>query len=413
MCSAGSERSIGIKIGAGKRVEILFYRYNSICEADLIRAFQKLGLTVVEDNSRVQQKMTSAEQVVDAVGKKLTEHRYLFVFSVNFFPELSDVCEIAQVPYVCWTVDVPVIELFSPSLRNKCNRVFLFDRSQYAYFKERNPEGIFHLPLATNVERWDSVIGSVGETKRKTYRSDISFVGSLYNEKNAYKKIRGMSEYSKGYVQGAVEAQMQIYGVNFIESLLTDHLMQELDQLVPDLHQPLCEGDAAAQRYLIAHSFIGSEIAETERIRLLNALAENYTVDLYTSSNTDKLHGVRTHGAVATQTEMPLVFHESRINLNITMRPIATGLSLRVFDVCGCGGFLLTNWQEELPELYEPGVEAEYFGSQEELLDKAGYYLEHEEERTAIAMRGYERTKMDHTYERRIAEMIKILNSTI
>ena len=87
------------------------------------------------------------------------------------------------------------------------------------------------------------------------------------------------------------------------------------------------------------------------------------------------------------QTEMPLVFHESRINLNITMRPIATGLSLRLFDVCGCGGFLLTNWQEELPELYEPGVEAEYFGSKEELLDKAGYYLEHDEERAEIARR--------------------------
>ncbi|MBR3105501.1 MAG: glycosyltransferase family 1 protein, partial [Lachnospiraceae bacterium] len=130
-------------------------------------------------------------------------------------------------------------------------------------------------------------------------------------------------------------------------------------------------------------------------------------------SDTSVLPKVHSHEGVKTLTEMPLVFHESRINLNITMRPIATGLSLRLFDVCGCGGFLLTNWQEELPELYEPGVEAEYFGSKEELLDKAGYYLEHDEERAEIARRGYERTKAEHTYDRRIAEMIRIVNGTI
>ena len=32
-------------------MEILFYRYNSICEPDVIAAFQKLGLEVVEENT--------------------------------------------------------------------------------------------------------------------------------------------------------------------------------------------------------------------------------------------------------------------------------------------------------------------------------------------------------------------------
>ncbi len=374
-------------------MEILFYRYNSICEPDVIAAFEKLGITVVEERSQMTNKQTTAAETVDAVGKLLMEHRFLFVFSINFFPALSEVCEIAQVPYVCWTVDVPVLELFSPALKNKCNRVFLFDRSQYEYFRSNNPEGIFHLPLATNTDRWNDVIRNVSEKERRRFTSDISMVGSLYSEKNAYKKIQGLSEYAKGYVQGMVEAQLQVYGVNFIESMLTDELMNELDPLVEGMHQPLCEGNAAAQKYMIAHSYIGSEIAETERIRLLNALADYYDVDLYTNSDTAVVPRVHAHKGVKTLTEMPVVFHESRINLNITMRPIATGLSLRLFDVCGCGGFLLTNWQEELPELYEPGVEAEYFGSQEELLDKAGYYLEHEEERKEIARRGYERTK--------------------
>ena len=394
-------------------MEILFYRYNSICEPDVIASFRKLGISVIEETIQITENKLTGGQIVERVGKLLKKHCFLFVFSINFFPAVSEVCELMQVPYVCWTVDVPVLELFSDSLKNKCNRIFLFDRSQYLYFKDRNPENIFYLPLAANVDKWDRVIAAASGTDRKRFRSDISFVGSLYGEKNAYRKIEGLSEYAKGYVNGLVEAQLQIYGANLIEASLSDRLMNEMDRLVPDMHQPLCEGDEAAQRYLIAHCFIGSEIAQTERIRLLNVLAECYNVDLYTLSAADELIGVNVHRGAKTQTEMPILFHESRINLNITMRPIAMGLSLRVFDICGCGGFLMTNWQEELPGMYEPGVEAEFFASQEELLDKVGYYLEHDDERNAIAKRGYTRTKGEHTYDARISEMIKLVNGTL
>ena len=354
-------------------MEILFYRYNSICEPDLIAAFQKLGITVVEETTQISQKKVSGSQIVDSVSELIKKHKFLFVFSINFFPALSEICEFVQIPYLCWTVDVPVMELFSSSIKNKCNRIFLFDRSQYLYFKDRNPEGIFYLPLATNVERWDKAVSKATEAERKVFSSDISFVGSLYGEKNRYRKIEGLSEYAKGFVSGLVEAQLQLYGANLVESSLSDELMMEMDKLVSDMHQPLCGDDKEAQRYLIAHFYIGYEIAQIERRRLLNALADHFNVDLYTRSNADELNGVNVHDGVKTLTEMPVIFHESKIHLNITMRPIATGLSLRVFDVCGCGGFLMTNWQEEMPEMYEPGVEVEFFTSREELLDKTDY----------------------------------------
>ena len=101
-------------ISKGAVMEILFYRYNSICEPDVITALEKLGLTVVEEKTQMTKKATTAAETVETVGKLLMEHRFLFVFSINFFPALSEVCGSAQVPYVCWTVDVPVLELFSP-----------------------------------------------------------------------------------------------------------------------------------------------------------------------------------------------------------------------------------------------------------------------------------------------------------
>lgn len=394
-------------------MEILFYRYKSICEPDIIESFQKLGITVVEERLTEKTEGNADLYLVDRVEQLIKTHRFMFVFSVNFFPVLSDVCDIMGVPYISWTVDVPVLELFSHSVSNKCNRIFMFDRTQYQYFKKYNQDGIFYLPLATNVSRWERVLGDASVAHFDKYRSDISFVGSLYSEKNAFRKIKGMSEYTKGYIQGLIEAQLLIYGMNFIEDTVTDKMLDELAPLIPDMHQPLCENNPEAQKYLLAHSFIGSELAQVERTRILNKLAETHNVELYTLSDAKAMPKVNLHGGVDSQREMPLVFAASRINMNITMRPIASGLSLRVYDICGCGGFLMTNWQEELPKMYEIGEEAECFASQEELLEKTEYYLKNEDVRRQIAMRGYERTKAEHTYDARIAEMIRIVNGTL
>ena len=54
---------------------------------------------------------------------------------------------------------------------------------------------------------------------------------------------------------------------------------------------------------------------------------------------------------------MPLIFRESKINLNITLRSITSGMPLRALDIMGAGGFLLSNYQQELAENYIDGEE--------------------------------------------------------
>ena len=106
------------------------------------------------------------------------------------------------------------------------------------------------------------------------------------------------------------------------------------------------------------------------------------------------------------------MFHAAKINLNMTMRPIETGLSLRIWDILGCGGFLLTNYQAEIPDYFEIGKDLEAYESMEELEQKIQYYLTHEEERLQIAINGYEKVARFHTYEQRIAEMIRMISQT-
>lgn len=421
-------------------MEILFYRYGSICEPDIITCFRAMQLEVIEESTQITDKKVTPSETVSSVSELLKKHSFLFVFSINFFPAVSDICQIYKIPYVCWTVDCPVMELFSPALANDCNRIFMFDKAQYEYFRGINPDRIFHLPLATNVNRWDHVISQASAKDLNRFFSDISFIGSLYAEKDPYDKIQGLSEYTKGYVEGMIEAQLQVYGYNMFEDLLNAHpdnpteipeqqvsyglhniksqgnglspVMKDFMEHVPDLTQSPY-APYFSPSYIIAHHFIGMHAAVEERHRLLSMLSEDHTVDLYTFSDTSRLPKVRNRGGAKTLTEMPLIFHQSRINLNMTIRPIQTGLSLRVFDILGCGGFLLTNYQQELGELYKIGKDVEVFSSKEELADKAAYYLTHETERQKIARNGYEKTRALHTYETRIGEMIRTVYQTI
>ncbi len=387
-------------------MNILVYRYGSICEPDIIDAFTTTGLNVIEENTEISNKNLSSAKRLFLVENILKTEHPIFVFSINFFPVIAEICHIYKTPYLCWTVDSPVPELFSESIKLPTNRIFLFDRAQFETFSRYNPKGIFHLPLASCTERFDRVIQTITDADRQNYSCDISFVGSLYSEKNPLSKLSGMPDYAKGYIDALVEASLKIYGYNPVENAMTDDLAGTIKACAPSFYSPGVT-IANPDKYIAAHSYIGMQIAQTERIRTLNTLAQFFNVDLYTRSDTSPLQGVRTHGGVATLTEMPKIFHLSKINLNMTIKPIQTGLPLRIFDIMGCGGFLMTNYQTELTEHFEIGVDLEAYASMEELVDKCAYYLKHEDERKQIAQNGYRKVSENHTYIHRIKEMIK------
>ena len=106
---------------------------------------------------------------------------------------------------------------------------------------------------------------------------------------------------------------------------------------------------------------------------------------------------------------MKIVFFGSRIYLNLTIHNIKTGIILRVWDVLGAGGFLMTNYQPELELYFDLDKDLAVFENKRELERKASYYLEHEKERLEIARNGHEKVKQFHSYEKRMAQMMEIL----
>ena len=387
-------------------MEVLFYRYNSICEPDIIAILRRLGHAVSEITEEMTNKSIGAKAQMDLVAQALKKKPCQAVFSINFFPIVSEVCNIFHIPYACWVVDCPVMELYSHSIRNPWNRIFLFDYAMYEEFHPQNPQGIFYLPLGADYGRLDSLLADATEADREKYSADVSFVGSLYTEKCPYNRLKGDS-YLKGYLDGVIEAQLKIYGYNFLEDCITDSILEEFKKQVPFYQFP--ERAEHNDRAAMAHLYLGNKVTEQERLRLLGRVSEEFSLDLYTASDFSPLPHAHYRGLAKTTTEMPKVFLFSKINLNFTSKPIRSGQPLRIWDILGAGGFLLTNFQSEIPEYFEVGKDLEAFASEEELVEKIRYYLAHNEEREEIARNGYQKAKEQYSLETRVRQMLGCL----
>ena len=434
------------------KMNIIIHRYNSICEPDYIRAFKTIGLDVIEDTEEMVNKSISAQRRVDTMAELILTHRPLFVFSINYFPYISMVCEKLHVTYVAVSVDCPVDEIYDISIRNSCNRIFLFDRAQYLSVKDENPTGIFHLPLGVDAGRIDGEIGELryGEPVQAAatkvastgtastddhnpeqhlkdipdqtilpvaqndndYDYDISFIGSLYNEKDHYANLN-LPVSERAHFDTLVDEQFPIPGLSLMEEKLTAKdadIFKKLDPEFPDSKYCIRNMDITH----ITDHYLSYHLTHMDRVSLLNHLAAElpeYKVNLFTRSKTDDLKNVICHDGVSSHVEMPCILRRSRINLNTTMRAIRTGLPQRIWDVLGSGGFLLTNAQSELPEFLQIGIHLDVYETKEELTEKCRYYLTHEDERREIAMNSYLAVKKDHTVLNRVISMISIINN--
>ncbi|HXG84623.1 MAG TPA: glycosyltransferase [Pyrinomonadaceae bacterium] len=111
-------------------------------------------------------------------------------------------------------------------------------------------------------------------------------------------------------------------------------------------------------------------------------------------------------------TEMFRQLRNSRVVLNnhIDISPRSAS-NMRLFEATGVGACLLTDWKENLIELFEPEREVLTYRSAEECVEKVGYILEHEDERRAVAAAGQRRTLREHTFDNRAAQIDEIIKN--
>lgn len=333
-----------------------------------------------------------------------------FVFSFNFLPVVSKVCNIDRVPYVSWIYDNPLLFLYSYQVINPCNIVLLFDSKQCEEFVKGGIKTVDYLPLAASTRRLDTIVADDAAIDR--YAGDISFVGSLYTERRQYydEIAPKLDDYTLGYIEGLMQSQLQVSGVNFIEECLLPRIVEKVKS-VTDIHTP--SDSAESIEHLYANYVINRQITVMERKEILTMIGKEYPVRLYTYEQNSSFAppGVQNMGPADYFRDMPYVFRLSKINLNITLRSITNGIPLRGYDIMGSGGFLLSNYQVDLARHFIPGEDYVYYESRKDLMDKIGYYLKNEEERRNIAKNGHDKVMREHTFDVRLRQIIDIVKA--
>jgi spore maturation protein CgeB len=120
--------------------------------------------------------------------------------------------------------------------------------------------------------------------------------------------------------------------------------------------------------------------------------------------------------------EIPAIYNSSLISINfsgagdVSFKGVGSAgrqIKARTFEVPGAGGFLLTEAAPDLEQYFVDGREISIFETPADLIAKVKYFRDNPSERDRIARAGHLRTREQHTYEKRFAEILARLQPVL
>lgn len=408
-------------------MNILVCRWDIFVYPDILDTLKNQGhLFDVLDFSAIKMSDDEIKIFSKQLECKITS-KYDAVFSVNYFSYIAKVCHRLNIQYICYNVDSPLLNMQHPSINYKTNHIYTFDSKEAKDFNNNGINTVYYLPLCTNVERVQTLLSSSEkivsheavdifynetndflENSPFQYKYEISFVGNLYDKNRYDDTMHILPDYLCGYMDAAIEAQLNVNGGNLLKNMLTPEVIDMLSQYTDVKASTQSHADL---KFHFATSVLAHKTAAKMRIMALNNLAMKYPgrVHFFTTSDTSPLFpALVTHKGADYFSEAPFVFAHSKININMTAPNIETGIPLRVFDILGAGGFLITDWREDLKDCFTIGKDLEIYDGLDDLLEKTDYYLKHDEKRIAIARHGFDTVRKKHTYNTRLKEIFSL-----
>ncbi len=394
-------------------MRILYYDWDEFNGEDCRDAMRRLGhevetlkldLSGFDLTPEIEQEFKARFGRTDETGKRYFD----LVYSFDFFPNISEVCQKYDMPYVSWVFDCPHHTLDSHTATNQVNHIYVFDKLLYKKMKDKGVDTIHHAPLGVNAKRLAGYCKKLDDETggNIVYQHDVCFLGSLYdNEFNFYDQVKYLPPELKQYTDIVIQAQERIFGHDLFtdEKAFTEAHVKRLRDFIKFEDTGKYEIDYDE----VIRNILRKKVTVNERRNILTEMGKRFDTVIYTNPDAKPIPGVNNLGIASYDEKMPLVFHRSKINLNITLRCITSGVSLRVVDVLAAGGFLLTTYTPETEEYFVDGVDLAIARTPEEMIEKVAYYLEHEDERKEIAKNGQKKVFEKFAYTKLLPDILK------
>jgi spore maturation protein CgeB len=280
--------------------------------------------------------------------------------------------------------------------------------------KRENADGFYHLPKLNEAsfeayirQQAPSVILVIGFVYKYLTPAFLVKIKQEYNIKLFLYDTDSCNLYSKRReFVFFIEEELPIYDEIFSFSKITTRFFKDTRKLnasfLPFGAKPLALPEHSNQDVDVL--FIGS--GDLRRIFILETIRSHVTVygDRWSRNYplmSDELKARVIDRSIWGEQLHQLLF-SSKIVLNITRSHFygaETGINLRIFEALAAGAFLLTDYCDEVAELFEIGEEIEVFRSSAELVEKIEYYLANPEKRLEIARRGHQKFLKLYTWD--------------
>lgn len=394
-------------------MRILYYDWDEFNGEDCRDAMRRLGYHVDTVRLNVHGFDVTPEienTLKEFFNKKEGGKRYYdLLFSFDYFPNISEVCNKYNMPYVSWVFDCPHYTLDSHTVNYIVNKIYVFDKVLCKYMQDKGLKSINYSPLGVNDVRLRNLCLKMdSETGGQIiYQHDVCFMGNMYdNEYNFYDQIHNLPPLLKEYIDIVIEAQEKIFGYDLFtdEKAITVADIDELSKFINFENSGKYELDYRR----VVRDILRKKVTVNERYNILEEMGRHFDTVFYTMPGAKTIDGVCNLGIAGYFDKMPRVFRRSKINLNITLRSILSGIPLRVLDILAAGGFLITTYTEEIDEYFKDGEELVIAYTPDDMLQKTAYYLEHDEERKQIAIKGQEKVFNKFAYTNLLSRICDI-----
>lgn len=322
------------------------------------------------------------------------------ILSVNMlgFDGCGIIGELASrsgIPLGIWFVDDPrPILLHQRQFIKSSMFAFCWERAYLPYLRSCGFSEVKYLPLATDPSMF-SYSGEHGSNVK------LGFVGSSMGAK---------------FLQG-IEAkfmwrsELKPYAEKIACQMLEGGPIGSIDEI--DL---MCDRNSVSVLFKDErnrtwwHSYIIHTASMIKRKRVIDSLVP-MGIELF--GDADGWKGTLQqmpvcHADVDYRHDLASVYRRVDININITSCQMFTAVNQRVFDIPACGGFVITDLQPDLKELFRPD-EIVLYSSIAELEEKIRFYQDHDAERSALSARARKTILESHTYYHRLRDIMNTI----
>ena len=312
------------------------------------------------------------------------------IITINFVEGLELFCEQNKIPYICWEIDpnMDAMDKFvSQSRFYRYTHLFTY-RKKHLSFYQRQGITTEYLPLAAPIYRKETA-------SQKAYVQNLVFVGSsMYKQGNeSLIKLQALLEQKlpplqvQTLIQNAIQYQQRYPDTYVLDDFFHKNLPL-YKAWFPEDNIPM---------------LVGEYCASQRRLEYCRHVAP-FGLDIWGDSGWKKIDGcgANIRGEVGYFRQINQVYSSGVIHLDINRLYQNDMITLRVFEVLACGGFILAEYSEALKELFELGTDIETWKNKEELVDKIKFYLHNPTSRDTIRRSGQNIVLQKHRFSQKM-----------